>query len=119
MSNTKDFTVDEIKSKFGISSPLGLTIVCDEEITDQVAEKVIRNYLEFHLATEEKITAADSFWRKFHNYITDAKDDQKESKEFLEWNDALERLERCKKDFLEMKHSLGISVQHIEEAKAA
>ena len=119
MSNIKDFTVDEIKSKFGISAPLGLTISCEEEITDEMAEKLIRNYCEFHLATEEKITAADLFWKKFHTHITDAKKDQKSSSEYNEWQDALERLERCKKDFLEMKRSLGVSVQHIEEAQAA
>ncbi len=119
MAKSKDFKEEDIKSRFGISCPVGLSIECDKEITDEIAEKAIRNYCEFHLASEEKIAAADAFWQKFHTYVTDAKKDQKNSEEYREWEKALERLNQCKNDFIEMKHSLGLGIHHIVKAKAA
>lgn len=119
MAKSKDFKEEDIKSRFGISCPVGLNIECDKEITDELAEKVIRNYCEFHLASEEKIAAADAFWQKFHAYVTDAKEAQKNCVEYKEWEEALERLNQCKSDFIEMKHSLGLTIHYIIEAKAA
>ena len=119
MSFTHNFLRDEIEAKFGVECPLNITVESEKDLTDDLVEDALLNYIEYHMASEEKISAADAFWKRFHIPVGEAREKQKSSLEYQQWQLATDRLLRCKKAFVVMKHSHGVSLHQMLQEKAA
>ena len=67
MPFTHNFLRDEIEAKFGVDCPLDITVESEQKLTDDLVEDALLNYIEYHMASEEKISAADGFWKRFRH----------------------------------------------------
>ncbi|GEM_PF-2147293 len=114
-----NLTREEIFTKWGIPCSIDILVESHESLSDQELGEILRDYYTFHSASEERIAAADAFWKRFHTSIFDATSIQKVSDEYKAWVDATDKLMRSKKNYLGLKRRYGVIIETFDSSQAA